>query len=117
MARASGMGWSAPTRIADADAYSPAIASEAGGRWHLLWTTRNTIRYRRSVANIWLSVETVAAGLTMAGGPALAVDSSSRTVHAVWLAPDGAATTKDVWYSHHEMLDMQPRLMLPLVRR
>lgn len=116
MAHKSGTGWTVPARIADADAYSPAIASEAVGNWHLLWTTDNMIRHRRSVANNWLSIETVAAGLTMAGGPALAVDSNSRTVHAVWLAPDGAATTKDVWYSRHEMLDMQPRLMLPLVR-
>jgi hypothetical protein len=117
LTRQSATGWSIPSRIADADAYSPAIASEMADNGYLLWTTHNTIRYRRSAANVWLSAETVAEGLVMASGPSLTIDSKSKMVHAVWLAPSKGATTNDVWYSRRSMLDLQMRLMLPLVRR
>ena len=90
--------WAAPEkRSAEGPAHAPALAFDAAGGGHLVWTGGDAVQHRgfAPLTGIWQAAEAVAWGQPGAMGVRVAAGGAS---HVVWLA-EAAPGNRDVYYS------------------
>ncbi|MBC7233829.1 MAG: hypothetical protein H5T68_11390 [Chloroflexi bacterium] len=87
-------------------AFAPALAVDASGYGHLVWTTEGAVQYASwdTGSGVWGSIESVALGQKGVSDACLAV---ADTVHVAWLA-EAASGYPDVYYSRREITPVTP---------
>jgi hypothetical protein len=87
-------------------AFAPALAVDASGYGHLVWTTEEAVQYASwdMDSGVWGAIENVALEQNGASDACLAV---ADTVHVAWLA-EAASGYPDVYYSRREITPVTP---------